>query len=88
MKIFFGGSVLKHNFFLKTTAPPCDAINERSLMLYSITADPENTNFLRFPRTYTNFNVLAPMGLSLFQIKRAGMNRFLTFLRFSNVFTR
>ena len=30
-KIFLGGSVLKHYTFLKTTAPPWDVINDRSL---------------------------------------------------------
>ena len=30
-KIFWGGSVLKHYTFLKTTVPPWDVINDRSL---------------------------------------------------------
>ena len=32
-KIFLGGSVLKHYTFLKTTAPPWDVINDRSLRM-------------------------------------------------------
>ena len=31
LKIFWEGSVLKHYTFLKTTAPPWDVINDRSL---------------------------------------------------------
>lgn len=31
LKFFWGGSVLKHYTFLKTTAPPWDVINDRSL---------------------------------------------------------
>ena len=30
LKFFWGGSVLKHYTFLKTTAPPWDVINDRS----------------------------------------------------------
>ena len=32
LKFFWGGSVLKHYTFLKTTAPPWDVINDRSLV--------------------------------------------------------
>ena len=34
LKFFWGGSVLKHYTFLKTTAPPWDVINDRSLMSF------------------------------------------------------
>ena len=32
LKFFWGGSVLKYYTFLKTTAPPWDVINDRSLI--------------------------------------------------------
>ena len=36
LKIFLGGSVLKHYTFLKTDAPTWDVINDRSLKLLII----------------------------------------------------
>ena len=61
LKIFLGGSVLKHYTFLKTTAPsppPGNVINDRSLRadLLLVTTNVNTSN----NRSYLHFSMSSP----------------------------